>query len=185
MSIREQFEAIKREFAEFRTGARQVHPTIEDPGARELLGQLLPALDQAFANLETTLPQGLDALEGQLAHCDKQHQEIAQALDELERQLAEPSAPAAASEEPSLPTGHGQKLRAEILGRFGEQAPVAAEVVGDSVASAWQDPSASASQEQSATDAPAARPAAPDQKKKPSGPDEDKELWEGISTVED
>lgn len=178
MSIRDDFDLLLKEFAEFRSTVGQIQAANEDAGLAQLLEELLPEIDKTFAEVKTSMPQGLAEVEAELADLQKRNDRTIKDLDELDEKLAKgPPAPPAPPDL-KLPAGLGQTLRAELLSLFGDQATRTVDEPGGSVASAWGDPSASASQEASVTE-PAQAP--PPKKAVPK----DKELWEGISTIED
>ena len=57
MTIRNDFEQMKKEFAEVRAAIRQLRHAEIAPAVRELLDELVPAFDRAFADVETTMPK--------------------------------------------------------------------------------------------------------------------------------
>lgn len=183
-SIREEFEQMKKEFAQVRAAIEHFHGANTDPALQEILDGLVPSLDKAYAEVEAGFPRGLTEIENELLASQKRTEEMRQSLDELRRRLDEPPPAVPPPPEFVLSPKERRALRDEVLARLGEPTPVAVDEVAGSVAGAWDDPLASVSQV-SAADMPAQTPPPSPAKPKKPAADKDKELWEGISTIED
>lgn len=185
MSTSDEFELMKKEYASLRELIGRFHATTDDLAVKDLLDAVLPALDGAYADVEKTYPQALAELQAEAADCQARQTRVRQSLEEAERRLA---APAQALPPPPawvLAPAERRALRDDLLARLGEAAPAppAVESAAESVATAWTDPATSTTPDTPRQPAPPQAPAK--QPDKPKRPDKDKELWEGMSAVED
>lgn len=191
MSLREQFAELSKQLAELRRDIGTAHQQVDVPEVRETLDELVPKFDAAVADMHKAFPTAMGEIERDLADCERQNAEIERDLEGLRAKLMEAAAATVPAAVTGLAAGYGALLRNEVLQRFGKRepaTPIRKEDHLDSVAVAWPEPTESvvgdgASVVEPEPEKPAKAPVK--EKKKTEKPTGDKNLWDGLSTVEE
>lgn len=128
MDPRAEFESICGDFETFRAILKQAAELSEDEAGRSRFEQLGQLLDESFQDVRQTLPAALDELEREAAEAERSLAESRQDLDKIRQQLQELRAaggyPPPPAEEPvRFEPGHGDRLRDELVGRYGTLRP--------------------------------------------------------------
>jgi hypothetical protein len=117
------FNQVCNQFRQFRAILGQALAVPGDAGVKQQLEAVTATLDQNFAELQTAYPKALAAIEAQLADVKQSTHNTAAQLARLKETIAAVEAPAApvAAPAPPVDPALGQKLREELLERFGRK----------------------------------------------------------------
>ena len=131
------FNQVCNQFRQFRAIVNQALAAPGDAAVKQQLQSVTATLDKTFAELQEAYPKAQAAIDEQLAGVHTSAQQTGSKLAGLKESIAaaEGQAASAAGAVPPIPppdTALGQKLREELLGRFGqgaanEDAPPAAD----------------------------------------------------------
>lgn len=119
--LRQNFEQLLAELPAFRKDLDKIVKAAaeQQPALKDSLAQLLQGFDESIGEVKQTMPQTLTDLEKSVDGLKQETAELQQSIADAERQgAAVPPTPAPPTAPESLPAGHGQTLRAELLERF-------------------------------------------------------------------
>lgn len=134
------FEQVCNQFRQFRAIVNQALAAPGDAAIKQQLQSLSGKLDGAFADLQTAYPRAQAALDAQLAGVHQSAAQTSAKIVGLNSAIAAASTAAEAAAVPEPPPADpdlGQRLREELLARFGREENDQQAATGDR--EIWQD----------------------------------------------
>ncbi len=142
------FQSVMAELTVFQNAIGDIHANLKNKKNKEILGDVLDRLQGARVEAEVEYPKAMDLIqstaqqakaeaEQALAQIDQKKAAVKQRMAEI--QAAQKAAPAKpASPEAKVDPALGQKLRSELLERFGPRSDADHPGIGR-IREAWQD----------------------------------------------
>jgi hypothetical protein len=137
------FNQVCDQFRQFRAIVGQALAAPGDAAVKQQLQGLTATLDKTFVELQEAYPQAMAAIDAKLADVQKSAQDTSATLSGLKQTMAAAEEQAAAAaqsvpEKPAVDPALGQKLRDELLQRFGQH-EADASTTGTGSGEIWQD----------------------------------------------